>query len=208
VSITSGPPTQATQGVPYSFTLTAQGGSGSFVWSQTAGTMCSGLTLASTGIISGTPTAIQTCSFTATVADANNPSNTANAPLQINVQSATTPLRVQTISFPTAFLGIPYGVNPPAPLTASGGVPPYTWDVAPGTGSLPPGLAISGSGINWFISGIPSLAGTYTFSPRVTDSVGTQAISNSPLNLIVSSLPGGGSVVGTNIVIPVNTVTK
>ena len=64
-------------------------------------------------------------------------------------------------------------------LTASGGVPPYSWAAA---GALPSGLSLSSSGI---ISGTPQTpAGTYTVAVTVTDSAGTSATGN--LNIEIS----------------------
>lgn len=49
-------------------------------------------------------------------------------------------------------------------LQAEGGVPPYTWSLVSGT--LPPGLSLYASGA---ILGVPTTAGSYTFTVRVTD---------------------------------------
>jgi len=57
----------------YSQTMTATGGKTAYTWSVTTGTLPAGLSLAaSTGVISGTPTATGTSSFTIQVKDANN----------------------------------------------------------------------------------------------------------------------------------------
>ncbi len=45
-----------TVGVPYSFQLLAAGGTGSYVWSITAGALPAGLTMSVSGLITGTPT--------------------------------------------------------------------------------------------------------------------------------------------------------
>jgi hypothetical protein len=63
-------------------------------------------------------------------------------------------------------LGVAYRVN----MFASGGVQPYSWSVA--SGKVPPGLMLASSGV---LSGTPTRTGTFTFTPRVTDSLGTQA---------------------------------
>jgi hypothetical protein len=58
----------ATYGEPYSARLRATGGAGTYTWAVTTGSLPSGLILSSTtGIISGTPTAAGTSSFTITV---------------------------------------------------------------------------------------------------------------------------------------------
>src|SRR5262245_8012090 len=57
----------ATAGVAYSATLTATGGTPPYTWSIASGTLPAGLTLTSGGVISGTPTATGTSSFTVKV---------------------------------------------------------------------------------------------------------------------------------------------
>ena len=46
----------ATQGSPYTFTITVSGGEGPYTYTLTAGTLPAGLTLSPNGVISGTPT--------------------------------------------------------------------------------------------------------------------------------------------------------
>lgn len=58
-------------GVPYSFQLQATGGSGNYAWKVASGTLPDGLTLFSSGLISGTPTAAGTATVTFQVIDLN-----------------------------------------------------------------------------------------------------------------------------------------
>ncbi len=76
-------------GVAYTATLAATGGTPPYMWLLASGTLPAGLTLAtSTGVISGTPTATGTSSFSVEVTD---PAwDTATAPLSITVSSSTT----------------------------------------------------------------------------------------------------------------------
>jgi hypothetical protein len=75
----------ATTGSPYSATLTAAGGTAPYTWSITAGTLPPGLTLdASTGVISGTPSAPGNASFTVEVTDSGRPALSATATLSID----------------------------------------------------------------------------------------------------------------------------
>ena len=63
--VVSGSAPSGTVGQPYSFAPSASGGTGSFVWSLSAGSLSSGLTLdASSGAISGTPTVAGTSQVT------------------------------------------------------------------------------------------------------------------------------------------------
>jgi hypothetical protein len=62
----------AQKGVAYSQTLTASGGTGPYTFAVTAGSLPPGLTLdPNTGVLSGTPTANGSYSFTVTATDAN-----------------------------------------------------------------------------------------------------------------------------------------
>ncbi len=77
-------------------------------------------------------------------------------------------LQIMTPSLPDGTQGGFYGVQ----LGASGGVPPYSWTLAPGSGPLPSGLDVS---MNGQITGTPIAAGVYDFTVRVSDSVGVSA---------------------------------
>src|SRR6266404_5609073 len=69
-------------------------------------------------------------------------------------------LQITTTSLPSGQTQTSYS----ATLQATGGTAPYTWTVA--SGALPVGLTLSSSGA---ISGVPSAAGTSTFSVKLTD---------------------------------------
>ncbi len=73
-----------------------------------------------------------------------------------------------------------------APLSASGGVTPYHWNVA--TGALPSGIQLqSSSGV---ITGMTALIGAYPFAAKVTDSLGHSA--TLAFTLTVSSSDASG----------------
>src|ERR1700722_2944679 len=68
----------------YSTTLTAAGGTGmGYEWTISTGTLPSGLTLVTSGVLSGTPTASGTSNFTVEVTDSSGASATANLSLAI-----------------------------------------------------------------------------------------------------------------------------
>jgi hypothetical protein len=69
----------------------------------------------------------------------------------------------QVANIESAFMGGAYSHT----YTATGGTAPYTWSVASGT--LPTGLTLSSGGV---LSGIPSAAGVFNFTVRVTDDDG------------------------------------
>jgi hypothetical protein len=68
-----------TVGVPYSQTLQASGGSGSYTSWTLSGSLPAGLSLHNGNIISGTPTTIGSYSFTVQVKDGSNPPQTATS---------------------------------------------------------------------------------------------------------------------------------
>lgn len=73
VEITSGAPSDATAGTPYSFTVTADGIPAP-TYTVTSGSLPAGLTLdATTGVISGTPTTPGTSTFTVTASNGDTP---------------------------------------------------------------------------------------------------------------------------------------
>jgi hypothetical protein len=82
----------ATVNVPYSQTLTAQGGLPPYTYAITAGTLPAGITLdTSNGTFSGTPTTVGASSFTLTATDSEGTPQKANLPLILQVVYAITP---------------------------------------------------------------------------------------------------------------------
>jgi len=117
-------------------------------------------------IISGTPTKLQTTTFTVQVKD-----NTGVATQALSITiGPPPPLVITSPTPPPATVGTSYFTN----LFASGGVQPYTWSIT--AGQLPPGLAlVKGSNGGTTISGTPTTKGMFTFTETVTDSTGAQA---------------------------------
>jgi hypothetical protein len=87
----SGSLPNAIVGVPYTQTLRAAGGVGPYTYAITSSTLPTGLSLATDGTISGTPTAAGAVSFTITATDAEGTPRTANLPLVLLVVYPTTP---------------------------------------------------------------------------------------------------------------------
>ena len=174
----------------YSQTLAVTGGTPPYTWRVTSGSLPGGLTLASSGNISGTPTAAGT--FTIQVAVSDSQQGSASGSFTIKINSAALVV-ITTTSLPAGTVGTAYTATT---LAATGGTPPYTWSV--GSGSLPSGLSIA-SGV---ISGTPAAAGSFTFQVTVTDSqqataTGTFTIRITAAALVITTtfLPAG--TVGT-----------
>lgn len=158
---------QGTQSSLYSFQLTNSGGISPFTWTLTGGTLPSGVSLATSGLISGTPTASGTFNPQIQVADACSTPQTASNTFTLVIKPATVPLTITTTSpLPSATQNVAYS----ATMSAVGGTAPYTWAVTAGT--LPTGLSLSSAGV---ISGTPTTAGSATVTIQVTDNVAATA---------------------------------
>ena len=88
LALTASPLTAGTAGVSYSKTLTASGGTSPYSFTVTAGSLPSGLSLSKTGVLTGTPKASGTFSFTVSVSDAANPANKTSVPYKLTINAA------------------------------------------------------------------------------------------------------------------------
>jgi hypothetical protein len=171
----------ATVGAAYSQTLAASGGVTPYTWSVASGgsSLSSlGLSLSTAGVISGTPTATGTATFTVKVTDSGNLSATSSS---LTITASIAPLAVVTSSLPNGTVNTPYSQN----LSASGGVAPYTWTQTSGT--LPANLSLANSGL---VSGTPSTTGSYSFGVQVTDSQNSTATGTVTLTIVSAEACG------------------
>lgn len=167
----------------YSANLSASGGTTPYTWSIASGQLPAGLTLSSSGAITGTPTTAGQSSFTVQVKDSASPAATAQAGLSINVASAnTTALQISGAALPSGVVGLAYSAN----LSATGGTAPYDWSVF--SGLLPAGLALSSTGA---ITGTPTAAGQFKFAVQATDSSSPANTTDQSFGITIS--PSSGS---------------
>jgi hypothetical protein len=195
VRITTKSITTAKEGLDYSFQLGAAGGTSPYAWQILDGSLPLGLTLSSTGTISGTPKEIGAFPLEIRVIDASSPPSYDSKDFLLNVQIA--PLEIMGLAqfdlllfkivvLPPLIPYLPYSAN----LEARGGLKPYTWKEAPAPAvlqwiiaewGLPNGLKMNSAGrisgsvtntsdaVTIDIPGGPSLSG-YFFLGKVTDS--------------------------------------
>jgi hypothetical protein len=173
----------------YSGTLNAEGGSGGYSWTITAGALPAGLTLAQNGTISGTPSvAAVTQTFTVQVTDSANSSTTQQFTVAINPQVA-----IAAPSAASLLANIGGNFNLPLQTTAGTGVGPFTWALATGS-TLPSWLNLSSGGV-LSATQVPTTANTAQFTVQVTDSANISASLSLtltvPIKILTTSLFSG-----------------
>ena len=187
-------PATATYNVAFTGSATASGGAGSLMYSVLTGSLPAGLTLnAASGVISGTPTASGTFSFTIQAADAYGDSASKAYSIVVNYPALTI---TNAATLPTGFAGSNYSQM----LTASGGSGAgYSWALKAGS-SLPAGLNLSAAGM---ITGKPTTSGPSSFTITVTDSAQNTASTAFSLTInaavsITNTSPLPTAYVGSN----------
>ena len=144
-----------TTGALVNIQFTATGGTPPYTWDFSPETVVPlGLTLDVDGLVSGY---IADGAYPITVIASDNLGQVGVDSLVIYM--GITPLIV-TATLPDMCVPAPYSFN----IEASGGVPPYTFDLFEGT--LPIGVTLGADGL---LSGTPTVSGTYTFTVHVVD---------------------------------------
>jgi hypothetical protein len=167
----------------YATAIVTSGGVPPFTWTKTSGNFPPGLVFNTTsGQFSGTPTMAGVFQFTLQVVDSAIPPQTATtpAPLSITV-NAPPPLQITPSVLPGGSVATPYSSS----VQATGGVPPYTWNVA--SGQLPAGLSLNtGSGE---IIGTPILvSGTpVSFTLGIKDSQTVPATASQAFSISITA---------------------
>jgi hypothetical protein len=189
----------------YSQTISATGGTGSKTFATTAGTLPTGLTLSAAGVLSGTPTAAGSYTFTVTATDTVGASDNHSYTVTINPA-----VMITTPNLPDGTLTVFYSQT----ISATGGTGSKTFATTAGT--LPSGLTLSSAGV---LSGTPTALGTYHFTVTATDTVGAggsqaysvtiypkatklvlmapaSAAAGTPFNLTITAEDDGGDFAG------------
>ncbi|HEY1070305.1 MAG TPA: putative Ig domain-containing protein [Thermomonas sp.] len=148
-----------TAGTSFSQTLTSSGGLAPYTYTLQSGTLPPGLSLSSSGVLSGTPT--QRGGYTFSVRSTDSTSPTAQFVDKGYTGTVQNPTLTLTTASGTAIQNVPFSQT----LATSGGVAPYTYQLE--TGSFPAGISVSSAGV---VSGTTTAApGNYPVTIRVTD---------------------------------------
>lgn len=158
------------------FTPSRSGGWAPFTFSVLSGALPTGLSLdATTGAISGTPTAqgAYTATIKVTDADGNIATMAFNVTIAGDLVLTGTPANfgTTTVAYNDTSLG------------HTGGQSPYVFSVS--SGALPPGLALNTS--TGAITGTPTASGTYNFSIKVSDA--NASFASSAFSIAVAAFP-------------------
>jgi len=189
-------------GVAYNQTIITTGGVAPITYSVGSGSIPAGLKLNSVGTIIGTPSSSGTSTFTINATDFGTPPLTVASPSYTVTINPPPALSITSTAMANGIVGTAYS----SAIASSGGVPPLTWSVPPGT--LPAGLELNTS--SGLISGTPTTPGVTTFFPTVTDSalppqhassakgVTISVITVAQLQAVTPPLPSGDVAVGYN----------
>ncbi len=154
-------------GKAYSFQFHGAGGCGPalpYQYKMLAGSLPTGLSLSSSGLISGTPSVGGGWSFWVELSDENPPSaswcvpSSAQREFSISVVQGLS-IKQNALSPKATFLNEPYSFQ----LSADGGGS-QVWSLK--SGSLPAGMSVNPNGL---VSGTPTATGDFTFVVQVTD---------------------------------------
>jgi hypothetical protein len=168
-------------GVSYSQTLSATGFTlsfgGSTAWSKIEGNLPPGLSLSSSGVISGTPTTGGTFNFTVKAAR-TLPAESASKALSLTIWP---PPVITTTSLPDGLADTSYNQT-----LAATGLGPISWSTSD---SLPAGLSLTPAGV---LSGVPTIPGTFGFTVKAANGClpdTTKTFSLGIRGIITDSLP-------------------
>jgi len=172
----------ATVGQPYADTLATKqvaslnplsGSDVQATWSLQSGALPPGITLSTSGVLSGTPTSEGSYEF---VVRAQNGSPVDTETYTLTVRQ---PVVVKSPFAPAQRPNAEVGVRFAKTVTAAGGGGTYTWSLS--SGALPSGVALDAS--KGTLSGTPQAAGNFAFGLSATDAEGRVATVNAFLTV-------------------------
>ena len=186
LGLITGSPHNAIQGTAYSFQFAPSGGTAPYTFSISPTALRqdmlpAGLTMDSTGLISGTPTSTGSYTFKLTVQDSGGKVLNRNVTL---VSTNASGLNITATNPVGLYIGVGPGTS--LGLTTAGGNSTYNWSLAAGT--LPPGMSIGSNGSSPALIGQPTSPGTYTYTVRATDQANSSNFADRVFTAVVSSM--------------------
>jgi len=172
----------ATVGQPYTDTLATKqvvslnpltGPDVQATWSLQSGALPPGITLSTSGVLTGTSTSEGSYEFVVK-AQKGSPLDTETYTLTVR-QPVSVKSPLGSVQRPSSEVGIRFGKT----FTATGGSGTYTWALV--SGALPPGVALDAT--RGTITGTPQTAGNFAFALTATDSEGRVANASAALTV-------------------------
>jgi len=140
--------------------LSAANGLAPLSWTLASGNLPPGISIDSTGVLTGIPTTNGGYTFTVRVTDGSTPTQTATAQKSITVVD---PVKITSpATWPDACLNQPYTFA----VQTTGGLPPLRWNFDMGLGGI---YLDPSSGV---FSGTPTVAGTFSGTVSLSDETG------------------------------------
>lgn len=161
-------------GSTFSQTLTTSAGTAPFLYTLSSGQLPPDLTLAPSGLLSGTLSTSGTFNFTVTATDAGGCAGSRTYSITVTCPT----LAITPSLLPDGAVGIPYSQT----FSTVPGLSPFTYAVT--AGSVPAGLTLSSGGI---LSGTPAEAGGSVFTVGVTDAAGCNATADHVVSIFATA---------------------
>ncbi len=155
------------RGFAYSQTLAGSGGTGPYSFALDSGALPAGITLSSTGVLSGTPTVVGSFPIGVRVTDSSTGTGPYSSVVNLTLVVNAAAIAVTPTSLPSVIVGLPYEQT----LSATGGAGAYSYAVT--AGALPTGIILipNGAGAGRVV-GTASSVGTFGFTVTATDAFG------------------------------------
>ncbi|HVA05825.1 MAG TPA: putative Ig domain-containing protein, partial [Acidimicrobiales bacterium] len=179
--------TDPTGEATYTQSITASGGQATYTYAKTSGTLPTGLSLSTAGVLSGTSSAAGTFVFTVTATDVHGYTGTRSYTLTPAAPTFT----VTPSSLPAATVYTAYSQT----LSTSGGISAFSYSE---TGTLPTGISLSSAGVLSGTISAAGQAGSFPITVTSTDADGyagtksyTLTVNAPTITLTPTSLPNG-----------------
>ena len=156
----------ATTGAAYSQSMSSSGGTSPYGYVISVGSLPPGMTLTSTGTLSGTPTAGGTFNFSIMSTDSSTGTGAPYTGSRAYALTVAAPTLTMTPA--SGALNAMGGTAFSRSFSVAGGTGPYTYVTAISSGTLPAGLVLNAGAAT--LSGTPTTAGTVSFTVTATDS--------------------------------------
>jgi hypothetical protein len=188
LSIVSCPVSTGEVGLSFNSAVSGSGGAPPYTWTMGEGNLPAGFTIhRSSGVVSGTPLQAGMSQFSVILSDSANRSASRECSLEIRPV-----LSISTSAVNAGTSGSSFSDS----ISIVGGAAPYVWSTT--AGALPPGVSLNST--TGRLSGIPLIAGTFSFTAQVTDGLGAQTTKELSVfisqGLTISDCPLPAGVIG------------